>query len=102
MNQIRFVYDKTLLGSKKESNKIIVADSGNNCIRLIDLQNDSVITIAGICGLGGFKDGPIGKNKLNNPTTIGADNLGNIWIYDKGNRYIRKLVPTESKKKIIF
>ena len=25
------------------------------------------------------------------PTSLGLDEEGNIWVYDSGNRYIRKL-----------
>jgi len=49
------------------------------------------MTIAGICGDRGFKDGPISKNLLDSPTSLGFDNFSNLWIYDSGNRYIRKL-----------
>lgn len=70
---------------------IIVADTGNHCIRLLDLEKKIVKTIAGKCGTSGFKDGPLGNNLLNSPTALGMDEYGNIWIYDRGNRYIRKL-----------
>ena len=56
---------------------------------MLDLDNNLVYTIAGICGTYGFSDGPYGKNLLNTPTSLGIDNVGNIWIYDYGNRYIR-------------
>lgn len=70
---------------------VIVADTGNHCIRLLDLENKIVKTIAGKCGTKGFLDGPLGNNLLNSPTTLGLDEYGNIWVYDKGNRYIRML-----------
>lgn len=70
---------------------VIVADTGNHCVRLLDLDKKIVKTIAGKCGTKGFLDGPLGNNLLNNPTALGLDEYGNIWIYDKGNRYIRML-----------
>lgn len=70
---------------------IIVADTGNHCVRLLDLDKQVVKTIAGKCGTSGFLDGPLGNNLLFNPTALGMDEYGNIWIYDKGNRYIRLL-----------
>lgn len=71
------------------TNSIIVADTENHCIRLLDLTNNIVKTIAGVCGTKGFVDGPLGNNKLSRPSSLGMDNLGYIWIYDYGNRYIR-------------
>ena len=70
---------------------LIIADTRNNCIRLLDLETETVKTLAGVCGTSGFKDGPIGISKLNQPTSLGVDEGGNIWIYDSGNRYIRML-----------
>lgn len=48
-------------------------------------------TIAGKCGEAGFKDGIMGANLLNSPELVGVDNLGYIFIYDAGNKYIRML-----------
>ena len=50
-----------------------------------------VKTIAGVCGEAGFKDGPLSKNLMESPNSLGMDNFGNLWIYDSGNSYIRKL-----------
>ena len=49
-------------------------------------------TIAGTCGRSGFKDGPLGSALFNNPDKIGLASSGELFIFDKGNRYIRKLV----------
>lgn len=95
IDQIRISYGQDIANLKVEAKRLVVADTNNHCLRLINLEKDLVTTIAGICNSPGFKDGPLGKNQLNEPTTIGADNLGNIWVYDKGNKYIRKLVPQE-------
>lgn len=70
---------------------VIVADTANHCIRLLDLDKKIVETIAGKCGTKGFLDGPLGNNLLSSPTALGLDEYGNIWIYDKGNRYVRML-----------
>lgn len=78
---------------------IVVADTNNHCVRLLDLKKEIVVTIAGKCGdKSGFMDGPLGNNKLNSPTALGLDENGDIWIYDKGNRYIRvlQLDPTQA------
>jgi hypothetical protein len=75
-------------------NFIVVADTKNHCIRMLDLNQEIVVTIAGRCGVVGFKDGPLGNNLLNNPTALGLSEEGDIWIYDKGNSYIRVLQMT--------
>lgn len=48
-----------------------------------------VTTYAGLCGEPGFKDGPIGLNRLNYPDNMGIDLDGNLYVYDSGNKYIR-------------
>jgi len=73
------------------SDQVFVADTGNHCIRLLDLARETVVTVAGVCGTEGFRDGPLGLNLLKNPTSLGMDEGGNIWIYDRGNSYIRML-----------
>lgn len=78
---------------------LIVADTKNHCIRLLNLTSETVLTLAGRCGSNDFKDGPLGVNMLDSPTSLGVDEGGNIWIYDSGNRYVRmlKLDPTVDK-----
>ena len=90
-DQIKFMYRSNPSSAVYNEDDLIVADSNNHCIRRLDLKSMKVSTIAGICGNQGFKDGPLGKNLLNNPTALGSDFLGNIWIYDEGNSYIRLL-----------
>ena len=72
---------------------LFVADSKNHCIRKIDLVNIEVTTFAGECTQKGFKDGPLGVNRFNEPKGIGIDSYGNIYVYDSGNRYIRLISP---------
>lgn len=71
--------------------RLIVADTDNHCVKAVNLLDNSVQTIAGVCTTSGFKDGPLGNNLQNSPSSLGIDMLGNIWIYDYGNRYIRFL-----------
>lgn len=72
---------------------LFVTDSKNHCIRKIDLINIEVTTFAGECTEKGFKDGPLGINRFNEPKGIGIDSYGNIYVYDSGNRYIRFISP---------
>lgn len=98
-NQIYFRRASPSSTPQYKNQYIIVADTNNHCIRLLDLAKEVVVTIAGKCGeSNGFIDGPLGNNKLNSPTALGLDESGHIWIYDKGNRYIRvlQLDPTQA------
>jgi hypothetical protein len=52
-----------------------------------------VDTVAGVCGISGFKDGLYGQNLLNKPELVATDSNGTIYIYDSGNRYIRMVDP---------
>ena len=70
-----------------------IADSGNHCIRRLNVALRNVDTVAGVCESPGYKDGPFSINKLNRPTTIGMDMQGKMFIYDSGNRKIRMLDP---------
>ena len=72
---------------------LFVADTKNHCIRKINLVNSEVTTFAGECTEKGFKDGPLGVNRFNEPQGIGIDSYGNIYVYDAGNKYMRYISP---------
>ena len=72
---------------------LFVTDSKNNCIRKIDLVNIEVTTFSGECNEKGFRDGPHGFNRFNDPRGIGIDSYGNIYVYDSGNKYMRLITP---------
>ena len=44
------------------NDQLVIADTDNHCIRLVNLTDNSVSTIAGVCTSSGFKDGPLGNN----------------------------------------
>jgi hypothetical protein len=71
---------------------LIILDTGNHCVRKLNFDTNRVSTIAGICGTSGFIDGPLGKALFNKPDRIGFSTTGDIYIFDKGNKYLRKLV----------
>ena len=80
---------------------IFVTDSKNHCIRKIDLVNIEVTTFSGECNEKGFKDGPLGINRFNEPRGIGIDSYGNIYVYDSGNKYMRLISPDGYVKTLI-
>lgn len=41
----------------------------------------------------GFKDGLLGISLFNSPDQMGIDVLGNIFVYDRGNHFIRMISP---------
>lgn len=75
----------------KDVNYIFISDTKNHCIRLLNYKTAEVSTYAGVCTEKGFKDGPLGINRLNTPKGIGIDEDGNLFIFDSGNRYIRMI-----------
>ena len=75
----------------EEPRNVYIADTGNHCIRRIVVRQANVDTVAGVCGSPGFSDGVISINKLNRPSMIGMDKIGNMFIYDSGNKKFRML-----------
>ncbi len=70
---------------------IYFADYGNQVIRVID-ANGIIHTFAGNGSKGyGGDGGPATQALLNNPTTVAADNFGNVYIGDVYNQRIRKV-----------
>ena len=70
---------------------LYIADSGNNRIRKVDL-NGTITTVAGngIEGYGG-DGGPAAGAQLDEPSAIGVDKSGNLYIADVYNDRIRKV-----------
>jgi hypothetical protein len=68
---------------------IYVADTYNHSIREITVSG-TVITIAGN-GSAGFNEGKGTEAKFNSPRGIAIDQLGNLYVADRGNFRIRKI-----------
>ena len=72
-----------------DGNYLIVADTGNNLIRLIDLAHDNrVATLAGT-GQVGDQDGPALKASFSQPTALVTLKDGRILVDDLGNIRLR-------------
>jgi hypothetical protein len=73
-----------------QEGNLLVADSGNNAIRLVTMAGD-VSTVVGN-GKKGFADGAAADARFNEPSDIVVDGEGSIVIADRGNNRLRKIV----------
>lgn len=77
------------MGVAFEGGSLLVADSGNNAIRRIDLSTGTVSTVAGRLGEAGFSDSADGGTaRFRNPIGIAAAG-GQIYVADTGNHSVR-------------
>ena len=72
----------------------LIADTENHVIRSVDTTTGTITTFAGN-GSAGYAgdDGPATDAMLNNPTSVTADQAGNVYIADTMNHRIRKVDP---------
>jgi sugar lactone lactonase YvrE len=70
---------------------LIVADTGNNCIRRVPLRGETS-TVAGN-GKPGYADGPARQTQFNGPIGVAVDTRGNIYVADTYNDRIRMITP---------
>lgn len=74
------------------SGNLFVSDTDNNTIRKI-ASNGVVTTFAGSASFAGSLDGNGIAARLNKPTGMAVDVVGNIYVADSGNHTIRKITP---------
>ena len=80
------------------SGNLIIADTGNKCIRKVNGVTGYITTLAGTCGKSGLKgDGYDALNStLSYPRAISYDASGNLYIVDSGNKRIRRVSATSN------
>lgn len=71
---------------------IYVTDTSNNLIRRIS-PGGVVTTVAGVPAIAGHQDGTGTAALFNQPTGLGIDSAGNLYVADTGNSVIRKISP---------
>ncbi len=70
-----------------QNENIYIADTGNNCIRMLD-KNGNLTTIVGKPNQAGFADGSVSEALFDGPVGI-AISGGRIYVADTGNNAIR-------------
>lgn len=77
---------------------LYVAERDNNVVRVIDLQEGMVGTYAGVVMVGqkkgGYADGPADLAMFNGPSQIAFDADGNLYMTDRFNHRVRKILPS--------
>jgi len=78
-----------------DGTKLYVADKDNHRIRLIALDTPATISTLAGTGTAGFADGQ-GQSvaQFNTPTGVTVDSSGNVYVADRENHRIRKVVPS--------
>jgi sugar lactone lactonase YvrE len=74
---------------QRSDGKLVVADSGNNRLRLVALDG-SVTTLAGT-GQSGFADGAIASAMFKQPYALAIDGAGKLYVTDWNNFRIRMI-----------
>ncbi len=71
---------------------LYIADRANQRIRRVDALSKTISTVAGdgTQSFGG-DDGPATSAQFNNPTDVGVDGNGNLYIVDQGNHRLRRV-----------
>lgn len=72
---------------------LFIADSVNNCVRLVYGSPSKIITLAGTPGSDGFAgdDGPEDKAHMHGPDALFFDGGGNLWLSDRFNNRVREV-----------
>lgn len=73
----------------------VLASVISSCAQVTKVAVPPKVTVTTIAGTGeqGYKDGPAREATFVNPQGVAADEDGNIFVSDLGNRKIRKITP---------
>jgi len=79
-------------GKRGGQDVLYVADTGNHCIRLIDVGTGQVTTIAGsLAGVKGHDDGVGSAARFDTPVAVIADHEGNVYVGELGTPRLRRI-----------
>jgi sugar lactone lactonase YvrE len=79
--------------------QLIVADSGNHCIRRVTTDEGRVTTVAGRAEHPGSADGEAADALFNHPCGIAVDGNNNVLVADTKNNAIRFGVCLRERKR---
>jgi sugar lactone lactonase YvrE len=69
---------------------LYIADTGNNRIRKLELNSNTITTLSGT-GVTGGQDGAIASATFNQPEGVGVDSSGSVYVADTGNNRVRRI-----------
>jgi hypothetical protein len=79
-------------GQRGGQDVLYVADTGNHCIRMIDVGTGEVTTIAGsLAGVRGHDDGVGSAASFDTPVAVIADQEGNVYVGELGTPRLRRI-----------
>ena len=77
-----------------EHGRLLMADSGNNRVRRIDLATGIITTVAGVTASGFSGDGgQATRARLDSPGGVAVTRDGTVYIADTDNERVRKITP---------
>jgi sugar lactone lactonase YvrE len=74
-----------------QNESMLVADSGNHCIRQVSISRRAVTTFAGALGVGGDADGKKADSRFLHPSDVTTDTHGNAFVTDTSNSTVRRI-----------
>lgn len=76
--------------------KIVIVDSSNDCLKLLDRITNKLTKYAGLCGSSGFRDDTSEYARFNSPHSVSIDKRdeGYLIVSDTANNAIRRVSNT--------